>query len=397
MKAFLSHSSSDKELATLIYRRLRDQAVSVWFDKMEMRLGDSLLDKIADGISESDYLLVLVTKHSNQSRWVQEEVGIARTREINDGGPKVIPLVLQGAKIPANLAAKLYITIDNSGAGIDEIMPAIFRDAFILDIKLSSKNLELDKDELADGLYEFTRNQRQQLIFRIDNGNFSQQVLDTVTKTLAEPNLDSSLADQIRRESNLYQTELPLFWNNCASLLGEVCSVIFSEYGEDLQAVRIAQQTVLNCFGYAEQILRQKMQAAVFPYYAEKFNYIGLASFLENLERNRVENDEDALYRICEVPKHYTSVRCDLVGNVDENVIDQKITVPVGNDSDEAQLRMRLPPQATIQKYIWYTWCVPQIFERALGRMSFGDGKPIHELPYKIGLRMTDYLTIGWS
>ena len=37
MRAFLSHSSADKPLATQIYRAIRDQAVDVWFDRLEMR------------------------------------------------------------------------------------------------------------------------------------------------------------------------------------------------------------------------------------------------------------------------------------------------------------------------------------------------------------------------
>ncbi len=60
MRAFLSHSSIDKPLATKIFRVLRDQAVAVWFDRLEMRPGDSLMTCIAEGIAKSDYVIVLV-------------------------------------------------------------------------------------------------------------------------------------------------------------------------------------------------------------------------------------------------------------------------------------------------------------------------------------------------
>ena len=103
MRAFLSHSSADKPLAATIYRSLRDEAVAVWFDRLELRPGDSLLKKIADGISGSDYLLALVTDNSKSSAWVEKEITIALTQEINGKGPKVIPLLLKGCDIPTIL------------------------------------------------------------------------------------------------------------------------------------------------------------------------------------------------------------------------------------------------------------------------------------------------------
>jgi len=91
MRAFLSHSSADRDLATTIYRSLRDQALPVWFDRLELQPGDSLLKKIVEGISESDYLLALVTDESKNSAWVEKEITIALTQEIHGTGPKVIP------------------------------------------------------------------------------------------------------------------------------------------------------------------------------------------------------------------------------------------------------------------------------------------------------------------
>src|SRR5690349_908714 len=112
MRAFLSHSSADKPLATKIYRLLRDQAVSIWFDRLEMRPGDSLLKKIASGIHGADCLLVLVTDNSNRSPWVEKEVTIALTREVQNSGPIVIPLLLKGSEIPVVLADKIHIQVD---------------------------------------------------------------------------------------------------------------------------------------------------------------------------------------------------------------------------------------------------------------------------------------------
>jgi hypothetical protein len=78
-KVFLSHSSADNILAKRICRELRDQAVSVWFDRIELKPGDSLTSKIPQGIGNADALLVLVTESSKSSRWVEKEISIALT------------------------------------------------------------------------------------------------------------------------------------------------------------------------------------------------------------------------------------------------------------------------------------------------------------------------------
>jgi hypothetical protein len=79
MKAFLSHSSADNALATRLFRFMHDQAVDVWFDRIELRPGDSLLGEIGAGIESADFLLALLTEKSVASPWVQKELTIALT------------------------------------------------------------------------------------------------------------------------------------------------------------------------------------------------------------------------------------------------------------------------------------------------------------------------------
>lgn len=58
---FLSHATSDKSLlAEPLYRALLDAGVSVWYDKAEIKWGDSLLGKIEEGLRSSRYVLVLL-------------------------------------------------------------------------------------------------------------------------------------------------------------------------------------------------------------------------------------------------------------------------------------------------------------------------------------------------
>jgi hypothetical protein len=70
---FLSHSSADKMLARRLAADLRDAGVKVWFDEWEIETGDSISQRIQDGLRESDFVAVLLTRQSVEHGWVEKE------------------------------------------------------------------------------------------------------------------------------------------------------------------------------------------------------------------------------------------------------------------------------------------------------------------------------------
>jgi hypothetical protein len=72
---------------------------------------------------------------------VQKEVAIALSREMNQQKPMVIPLLVSPCEPPAVLADKLYIPIRADQDDFAEIVPALFRDSFVLDIDLTDEYL----------------------------------------------------------------------------------------------------------------------------------------------------------------------------------------------------------------------------------------------------------------
>ena len=51
------------------------RGIGVWYDEWETNVGDSFRRKIFDeGIGESDYAIVALSKASLQSEWVQREI-----------------------------------------------------------------------------------------------------------------------------------------------------------------------------------------------------------------------------------------------------------------------------------------------------------------------------------
>jgi len=116
---FLSHSSPDKPFVRSLAHNLRDAGFAPWIDEAEIKLGDSLINKISEGIDRCDYLAVVLSASSCQSEWVNREVNIALTQEIRGKRVKVLPLILEECEIPPFLLDKKYV--DFSGSYVDGI------------------------------------------------------------------------------------------------------------------------------------------------------------------------------------------------------------------------------------------------------------------------------------
>ena len=122
--AFVSHSSLDK--AERLARDLENRGYTVWFDSWEILVGSNIVDEVYRGITQSQFMVVLLSKASVQSRWVIEEFTSARTSEIEDRQVVILPAVIEDCDIPASLKGKRYADLrTNWESGLDEISRAI--------------------------------------------------------------------------------------------------------------------------------------------------------------------------------------------------------------------------------------------------------------------------------
>jgi hypothetical protein len=51
MKAFISHSSVDKEFVRTLKRDLNANGIATWLDEDQLNLGDSLIEKLDAGLT----------------------------------------------------------------------------------------------------------------------------------------------------------------------------------------------------------------------------------------------------------------------------------------------------------------------------------------------------------
>lgn len=108
MGVFISYSSKDRTFVEKLSEKLIENRVGVWLDKWEMKPGDSLIDKIQNGLEESSYLLIVLSKQYLESEWCRKEQNAGLIREINSKRVVVIPILLEDCDIPVFLQDKVY-------------------------------------------------------------------------------------------------------------------------------------------------------------------------------------------------------------------------------------------------------------------------------------------------
>jgi hypothetical protein len=78
---FISHSSRDQAFAERLHADLQNKGVRCWFAPKDMKIGDRIRPRIDETIRVYDKLLLILSKTSVMSQWVEQEVETALARE----------------------------------------------------------------------------------------------------------------------------------------------------------------------------------------------------------------------------------------------------------------------------------------------------------------------------
>lgn len=81
---FLSYTSDDSELAQRIAESLQANGIDTWWDRWCITVGDSLRQKIDEGLSGCTHFLVLLTPQSIGKLWVNQEMDAGLVRKLNN-------------------------------------------------------------------------------------------------------------------------------------------------------------------------------------------------------------------------------------------------------------------------------------------------------------------------
>jgi hypothetical protein len=123
---FISHSSKDKQFARLLCIDLKKAGHNVWLDEWAILVGESIPKKIEIGVEECNFVVVVLSKKSVKSNWVEREWHLKYWEEVKKGAIFVLPVLKEKCKIPSLLKTKRYadFTADYS-QGLEDLMVAI--------------------------------------------------------------------------------------------------------------------------------------------------------------------------------------------------------------------------------------------------------------------------------
>ncbi len=113
-KVFISHASTDKPFVDKLVADLAINEVPVWYDKLDLRLGESIPGAINDGLAESKYFAIVLSKASISSVWVREELNAALMKQVAKGGTFILPLLLEDCEVPPLLAHRRFADFRSS-------------------------------------------------------------------------------------------------------------------------------------------------------------------------------------------------------------------------------------------------------------------------------------------
>lgn len=123
---FISYSSTDRPVAERLARELRRHGFTVWLDSWEILVGHNVVDEVYKGIRSSEFMIVLLSQKSSQSRWVTEELTAGRLGEIEEQQIRVLPALIEKCDIPDPLKAKRHADLSTDwAAGLRELLGAL--------------------------------------------------------------------------------------------------------------------------------------------------------------------------------------------------------------------------------------------------------------------------------
>ncbi|WP_133493443.1 toll/interleukin-1 receptor domain-containing protein [Alcanivorax sp. 24] len=108
ISVFLSHNHEDKSFVRTLARDLESHGVRYWLDEAEMKIGDSLIQKIREGIDSVDFFAVILSPNSVEAPWVVNELDVAMNHQINGKPIKILPILLKECEPPGFLVGKVY-------------------------------------------------------------------------------------------------------------------------------------------------------------------------------------------------------------------------------------------------------------------------------------------------
>lgn len=125
-RIFISHSTKDNDFVRRLSSDLQRSGIRIWRDDIEIKVGDSIVSRINEGLVRSDYVLVVLSKNSIPSTWVQREMDAAFVIAASNASIKILPVRIDNTEAPPLISALRFADFRESyNVGVEELIEAI--------------------------------------------------------------------------------------------------------------------------------------------------------------------------------------------------------------------------------------------------------------------------------
>jgi hypothetical protein len=125
-RVFICHATEDKSFARRIASYLREGGAEVWLDEWEIKIGDSIVERIDAGLRGATHVLLILSTASVTKPWVKRELSSALMRQLADSSVRLLPVLISDCEIPYILSDLKYADCrDQTDGSFEQILHAI--------------------------------------------------------------------------------------------------------------------------------------------------------------------------------------------------------------------------------------------------------------------------------
>jgi len=123
---FLCHSSSDKGFVRMVNDDLRRLGATTWLDENKIKVGESIVGKISDGLKSSQFMVIFLSQRSVKSLWTTREWQSFLARQLSGSTITILPVLVEVCEVPPILADLKYANFtDSYHDGLKELRAAL--------------------------------------------------------------------------------------------------------------------------------------------------------------------------------------------------------------------------------------------------------------------------------
>ena len=111
-EVFISYRSSKEAFAESVALRLGREGIVPFFDKWDVKAGDSIPGKIEEAFGRSTACVIVLSADFTQGKWATTEMEIAITKRIQEGY-KVIPILYEDCETPELFKPLRHVDFSN--------------------------------------------------------------------------------------------------------------------------------------------------------------------------------------------------------------------------------------------------------------------------------------------